>query len=371
MRIPVIFLMSNLIGLASFSQVGIGTTSPSVELDIEVSSGATSIDLNNTAADGDLEINFQLDGTTTFSLGLDDTDDNLEITTGTLDSETPVLTITTDNKIGIMTNSPNANLEVDDGDVPAVNDVILKVTADNSNPYGIVVGNDTYSTTDYDGLTMYVGNGGTSYLEAKGTGAILSIGVNGTNGDDVMISSTEMVVNEGSYSSMDFRAEKDNNDHALFVDASADKIGINTSSPSEDVDIVGNVELNGALMGTVRVYDVDNTESDYTSGENTKVSVTLTAGTWLLFTGFQADGDDGTDWIYWRIRNTTDGTDVVSYQYTLTNENGNDGAEYLRPFTVQNIITVDGTETISLQFDADTYTVDVSNASMMAIKISD
>lgn len=50
----------------------------------------------------------------------------------------------------------------------------------------------------------------------------------------------EVVVNQTSDSLVDFRVESDNNTHMLFVDGSADKIGINTNAPIVKLDINDN-----------------------------------------------------------------------------------------------------------------------------------
>jgi len=58
----------------------------------------------------------------------------------------------------------------------------------------------------------------------------------------------EVVVNQTSDSLVDFRVESDNNTHMLFVDGSADKIGINTDQPTETLDINANsIRLRDAL----------------------------------------------------------------------------------------------------------------------------
>jgi hypothetical protein len=49
----------------------------------------------------------------------------------------------------------------------------------------------------------------------------------------------EVVVNQQSESLVDFRVESNNHTHMLFVDGSANKIGINTDSPAQILDING------------------------------------------------------------------------------------------------------------------------------------
>lgn len=103
-------LISLLTGAVS-AQVGIGTSTPSTSLDIE-SSGAA-IDINNTAVDGDPKINFQLSGTTTFSMGIDDGDsDKLKIGTTAPDASTAI-TIDASQNVGVGTTTPTVKLDVD------------------------------------------------------------------------------------------------------------------------------------------------------------------------------------------------------------------------------------------------------------------
>ena len=47
----------------------------------------------------------------------------------------------------------------------------------------------------------------------------------------------EVVVNQPADSLVDFRVESDNNTHMLFVDGSADKVGIDTNSPKTALDV--------------------------------------------------------------------------------------------------------------------------------------
>jgi len=83
-----------------------------------------------------------------------------------------------DGDVGIATSSPNARLEVEDAGT--TNSVILKVTADNASPYAFVVGNDTFSTTDTDGMAIWMGNTGEGTIDSRGTGAIMRFRTNGT-----------------------------------------------------------------------------------------------------------------------------------------------------------------------------------------------
>lgn len=90
------------------AQVGIGTSTPSVSLDIETSDAA--IDINNTSTDP--LIHFQVSGTTHFTIGTDVTDSKFKIGTTALETGTAI-TIESDGDVGIGTTSPAADLDVD------------------------------------------------------------------------------------------------------------------------------------------------------------------------------------------------------------------------------------------------------------------
>ena len=58
----------------------------------------------------------------------------------------------------------------------------------------------------------------------------------------IEVSNTEIVINDGS-NELDFRVESDNNANMLFVDASADKVGIGTNTPGAKLDVNGKIRL--------------------------------------------------------------------------------------------------------------------------------
>ena len=79
----------------------------------------------------------------------------------------------------------------------------------------------------------------------------------------------EVVINEqhginGDDSLVDFRVESDSNTHMLFVDGSADKIGINTNTPKSSLSINGSLALNVLGINSVNdpgtTYTVQGTE---------------------------------------------------------------------------------------------------------------
>ena len=87
------------------------------------------------------------------------------------------------------------------------------------------------------------------------------------------------VFNEAG-ASVDFRVEGDTEQNLLFVDGSADKVGIGTSTPSEPLEVVGNI-----LAGGTREVKL------YPGTDGSFVSKKETTGTWALI---DAHGSSGT-----------------------------------------------------------------------------
>lgn len=70
----------------------------------------------------------------------------------------------------------------------------------------------------------------------------------------------EVVVNQTSESLVDFRVESDNNTHMLFVDGSADVVGINTSTPGSGLHVAHSISL---PVGTLRTSAYTITATDF------------------------------------------------------------------------------------------------------------
>ena len=167
----------------SSGRVGIGTSSPSSQ-----DTSANNLVIDDIAGNGGLTIKTPTTsiGAIHFSDGTSGTDryrgiisyshsdNSMRFHTDTARA----MTINSSGRVGIGTSSPNARLEVEDAG--NTTSVVLKVTADDSAPYAFVVGNDTFSTTDTDGLAMWVGNDGACKIDARGSGALHTFRVQGT-----------------------------------------------------------------------------------------------------------------------------------------------------------------------------------------------
>ncbi len=243
----------------TFAQVGIGTTSPSNALDIETTGPA--VDINDTGG-GDPEINFQISGTTTFSIGIDNSDsDKLKIGTTAPDASTSV-TIDASQNVGIGTSSPDTKLEVNGGDLKVTDDAGEVTISDNGHiEIARAWGGNASSyidfknliADDYDCRIMQDNSDGLQFLTG-GNGAIATavtidasqnVGIGNTSPTATLDVDGSAIFNE-SGAAVDFRVEGDTEANLLFVDASADRVGIGTSSPGAELDVQGNLYLSAS-----------------------------------------------------------------------------------------------------------------------------
>ena len=102
--------------IATTGYVGIGTTSPSVQLDIEDSSNVL-IDINTTTANANTTIRFQESGSNTATIGYDGTNDGLILTTGGFTAGNGIF-IDNSQNVGIGRTNPLAALHIDKAGVP-------------------------------------------------------------------------------------------------------------------------------------------------------------------------------------------------------------------------------------------------------------
>jgi len=103
---------------------------------------------------------------------------SLAFMTGASEAATTKMTLTSGGNLGLGVTSPEALFEIEDGGTSK--DILQKITLDNDDVYGLVVGNDSYSTTSADGLAVTVTNAGIVGLQARGTSSQLAFRTVGT-----------------------------------------------------------------------------------------------------------------------------------------------------------------------------------------------
>ena len=167
-------------------KVGIGTDSPSSNLDIEDASGVT-IDINSSSGDG--MFRFQDDGTTKWAIGRDNTQQNFVFSNSAGLASDNVLTLAhSTGNVGIGTASPSRKLHIH---------------ADSGNAY-LQLTQAATGTTSNDGFQISMGTGQVNFINRENGNMVFE-----TNNTERM-----RITNTGN-------------------------VGIGTTSPSQKLDVVG------------------------------------------------------------------------------------------------------------------------------------
>lgn len=296
----------------AFTQVGIGTQDPDEALDLEdATSSEVNLGINNTST-GDPLLHFQVGSVTTFSIGVDNSDnDNFKIGTTDLATGTSLL-IDGNGDVGINDSDPVYKLEVD-GDInlssstrvyrigsahvlskPNTKNIYVGEGAgaqnnaggtDNSyvgyqagyssttGDYNLCFGSEAgysnqggannislgrqagYSATSADGsirVGYQSGYGSTGsntlYLDNSSSSNPLMY-VSSFSSTDELDVNGGLIVNEQS-GAFDFRVETDNKTHALFVEAANEYVflGSNNNATNRQVQINGTSSTAGASL---------------------------------------------------------------------------------------------------------------------------
>jgi cytoskeletal protein CcmA (bactofilin family) len=251
--------------------LGVGTSSPSSKLDVESSSSsADGVDINNTST-GDPVIEFQLSGTSTFTMGVDNSDsDKFKIGTTavetatclTIDSTGPQLTIgngaAADTAIIFDGNAQDFYIALDDsaddlliglgstiGTTPAI-----AIDENLQSTFGgdVVIGGTTPTLTIGDAgaedtAIVFDGNAKDFYIALDDSADKLVIGEGSTIGTNSILTITDDSVTIGDASAVDTKIVFDGNaqDFYIGLDDSADDLVIGFGStvgttPSISVD---------------------------------------------------------------------------------------------------------------------------------------
>ncbi len=153
--------------------IGIGTGTPKKKIHIQdtTSDGILIFDANDTVTDHQICFahNYQSGGQTGgnyYAIGVDGSENKLVFafdanSQASLSADAKMVLDSSGN-VGISTTAPVANLEIEDGGTS--NSILTKITADDQNPYALMIGNDTYSATDTNAFGFVQRNDGAAYI---------------------------------------------------------------------------------------------------------------------------------------------------------------------------------------------------------------
>ena len=249
------------------------------------------------------------------------------------------------------------------------------------NPNG--TGNIQLGATDVLVEQKIVHDGDTdTYLQFAGADdfRIVSGGI-----DVLKATGSEIAFNDGQ-ANYDFRIEGDSESNLLFVDASTDRIGIGTNTPSVELDVVGAMSLTNTTTDDALL--ITTTEDSSSAGPVITLkrnSASVSNGDYLGQLKFKGENDADQEVVYAKItakiQDDTDGTEDGLIEFANRKAGSNNITARLRSDSLQLIngtnLTVDGTSTFtgdvtaSGDITAATGTVDADIFTTDGIQITD
>ena len=255
-----------LLNVKGDGNVGIGTTNPGYKLHVDDDTAyggvliegdnAPGLSIRDNSGTSLSKIYVQSTASSQGNLRIS-SDDNNTATTPTIEfiiGGSHKMRVLDNGNVGIGTTAPAARLEIEDNGTDKTQ--IVKITADDANPYGLVIGNDTFSTTDHEGLGFIVTNDGIGTIDARGTNAEFRIRTGATPTEAMRIDSAG-AIKFNAYGAGFLQTDANGNITAGSV---------TTSDTLDDVTDNGNSTTNSIVLGASTVNGTMLVGGSYTSG---------------------------------------------------------------------------------------------------------
>tara|TARA_R100001594_G_scaffold130383_1_gene169467 strand:- start:947 stop:2404 length:1458 start_codon:yes stop_codon:yes gene_type:complete len=114
-------------------------------------------------------------------------------------------------------------------------------------------------------------NAGSNHLDINKGETAFTTTIHNVDGEAVSVTATEVVVNDDGISTVDFRVESDNEDEALFIDASDDVLYINKGETAFTTNIYSTNDIAMTIGASGTIFNEDgHSTNDFRVESNTK-----------------------------------------------------------------------------------------------------
>jgi hypothetical protein len=176
--------------------------------------------------------------------------------------------------------------------------------------YGSANGNSSWGILQNNGVALYAGSAQNLFIGTTGDSTPIHIGTNSNTGNAraflIAANGGPVTANPDGSPNVDFVVQSDTNTHMLFVDASANVVGISTASPTATFSVAEKfqVDSNGNIL------KINNVATSWPATQGSLNSVLTN------------DGSGNLAWVSASSQNNTAPIATKTANYTMTSSDG-------------------------------------------------